>query len=48
MHAEGELVDIGAFAAEIENADFGVGHTTVEAGFGVWLDVRRALLADDS
>ena len=37
VHAERELVDIGAFTAEVEDADFGVGDTAVEAGFGVWL-----------
>lgn len=37
VDAAGELVDVGAFAAEIEDADFGVGYTAVEAGFGVWL-----------
>lgn len=37
VDAEGELVDIGALAAEVEDADFGVGDTAVEAGFGVGL-----------
>ncbi len=37
VDAERELVDIGALAAEIEDADLGVWHTTVEAGLGVWL-----------
>jgi hypothetical protein len=37
VNAEWELVDIGAFTTEIEDSDFGVGDTTVEAGFGVWL-----------
>ena len=37
VHAERELVDVGAFAAEVEDADLGVGHAAVEAGFGVWL-----------
>ena len=37
VDAEGELVDVGALAAEIEDADLGVGHTAVEAGFGVGL-----------
>lgn len=32
-----ELVDVRALAAEIEDADLGVWHTTVEAGFWVWL-----------
>ena len=35
MHAAGELVDICTLAAQIEDADLGVGHTTVEARLGV-------------
>lgn len=37
MNAERKFIDVGALAAEVENADFGVGYTTVEAGFGVRL-----------
>ena len=37
VDAKREFIDVGAFATEIENADFGVGDTAVEAGFGVWL-----------
>lgn len=37
VDAAGELVDICALAAEVENADLRVGHTTVEAGLRVWL-----------
>ena len=37
VDAEGEVVDAGALAAEVEDADFGVWYTAVEAGFGVWL-----------
>ena len=37
VHAEGEFVDVGTLAAQIENADFGIGHTAVEAGLGIWL-----------
>ena len=36
VHAEREFIDVSALAAEIEDADFGVGNTTVKAGFGVW------------
>jgi hypothetical protein len=32
-----EVVDGGALAAEIVDADLGVGDTAVEAGLGVWL-----------
>jgi hypothetical protein len=37
VDAEREFIDVGAFAAQVEDADFGVGDTTVEAGFGIWL-----------
>lgn len=37
MNAKGEFIDIGAFTAEVEDTDFGVRDTAVEAGFGVWL-----------
>lgn len=37
VNAAGELVDVGALATEIKDADFGVRHTTIEAGFGVGL-----------
>ena len=37
VDAARELVDVGALAAEIEDADLGVGHTAVEARLGVWL-----------
>lgn len=40
MDAEGEFIDVGTLAAKIEDADFGVGHTTVEAGFRVWLSIN--------
>jgi hypothetical protein len=35
VDAERELIDVGTLAAEIEDADLGVGHTTVEARLGV-------------
>lgn len=41
VYAEGEFIDVGALPAEIEDADFGVGDTTVEAGFGIWLDEEK-------
>lgn len=37
MDAEGEFIDVGTLAAKVEDADFGVGYTTVEAGLRVWL-----------
>lgn len=37
VHAAGEFVDVGTLASEIEDADFRVWHTTVEAGLWVWL-----------
>lgn len=32
-----EFIDVRTFTAQIEDADLGVWHTTVEAGFRVWL-----------
>ena len=37
VNAEGELVDVGLLATEIEDANLGVGHTTVEARLRVRL-----------
>lgn len=37
MNAEGELVDVGLLATEIEDANLGVGDTTVEARLRVRL-----------
>ena len=37
MHAEREFIDVGSLAAKVEDSDLGIGDTTVEAGFGVWL-----------
>lgn len=37
VDAEGEFIDVGTLAAQIENANFGIGDTTVEAGLGIWL-----------
>ena len=37
VHTEGELVDIGLLATEIEDTDLRVGDTTVETRLGVWL-----------
>ena len=39
VDAEGEFVDIGSLASEIEDSNLRVGNTTVKAGFGVGLDV---------
>ena len=41
VHAQREFVHVRAFAAEVEDADFRVGHTAVEAGFGVGLQGGR-------
>ena len=38
VDAEGEFIDVGSLAAQVENADFGIGHTTVEARLGIWLE----------
>lgn len=49
MDAEREFIDVGALTAEVEDSNFGVGYTTVEAGLGVWLqdddDVSHAMLS---
>lgn len=46
MDAEGKLVGVGTLAAEIEDADLGVGHTTVEARLGILKPVSfRSLLS---
>ncbi len=40
VYAQGELVDVGTLAAEIEDSDLRVWYTTVEAGFRVRLQMR--------
>jgi len=37
VDAEREVIDVGLLASEIEDADLGVGDTTVEPGLGVGL-----------
>lgn len=37
MDAEREFIDVRTLAAKVENADFGVRYTAVEAGFGIRL-----------
>ena len=37
VDAEGKFIDVGTLAAQIENANFGVGDTAIEAGLGIWL-----------
>ena len=37
MDAEGEFVDIGTLATQIENSDLRVGDTTIESRLGIWL-----------
>ena len=41
MDAEREFIDVCSLAAQVEYADFGIGHTAVEAGFGIWLWTQR-------
>ena len=31
MHAEGEFIDVGSLAAQVEDTDLWIGDTTVEA-----------------
>ena len=37
VDAERKFVDVGTLAPQVENSDFGVRDTTVEAGLGIWL-----------
>lgn len=37
MDAAGEFVDVRALAAEVEDADLGIGYTTIEPRLRVWL-----------
>ena len=41
VDAQGEVVDGGALAAQVKDANLRVGDTTVEAGLGVRLDEAR-------
>jgi hypothetical protein len=43
VDAEGEIVDVGALAAEIEDADLGVRYTTVEPALGVLQSGQSAI-----
>ena len=43
VNAEGELVNSGTLAAEIKNADLGIGHTAAEARLGVRLVLAVAV-----
>jgi len=45
VNAEREVVDVGALAAEIEDADLGVRYTTVEPALGVGLVLAVAVAA---
>lgn len=40
VDAEGEVIDVGTLATEIENPNLGVGHTTVEPRLGVRLRIN--------
>jgi hypothetical protein len=41
VHTGGEVVNAGLLTTQIEDADLGVGNTTVEARLGVRLEMRR-------
>jgi hypothetical protein len=43
VDAEGEIIDVGALAAEIENADLGIRYTTVEPALGVLKSSQSAV-----
>jgi len=45
MDAQGEFINVGALAAKVEDADLGIGNTTIEAGFGVWLKKTECQLS---
>jgi hypothetical protein len=45
MDAGWEFVDASLLPAQVEDADFRVGNTAVEAGFGVWLVLAVAVAA---
>ena len=40
VDTEGEVIDLGALPAQIEDSDLGVGDTTVEPGLRVRLEIR--------
>jgi hypothetical protein len=44
VDAEREVVNVGTLAAQVEDADLGVGDTTVEPRLGVRLKVRSCQL----
>lgn len=46
MNAEREVVDGSALAAEVEDADLGVRHTTVKPRLGVRLEEKEAMSAN--
>lgn len=47
MDAEREFIDVRTLAAKVEDADFGVWYTTVEAGLWVWLSEKKVLATID-
>ena len=40
MDAQREFIDIGTFAAQVENSNLGIRYTAVESGLGVWLNAE--------
>jgi hypothetical protein len=46
VDAEGEVVDVGTLATQVEDADLGVGDTTVEARLGVRLESIMLAFSD--
>ena len=45
MNAGWKFVNAGFLPTQVEDADFGVWNTTVEAGFGVWFVLAIAVAA---
>ncbi len=41
MHAERELIHTGTLPPKVEDADLGIGHTTIEPRLGIWLQGKR-------
>ena len=42
MDAKRELINVGTLAAKVEDSDLRIGYTTVETGFGVWLENSKS------
>jgi len=43
MNAGREIINTSLLPTQVEDADLRIGHTTVEAGFGIWLVLAVAV-----